>query len=57
MFESMQQTVVASYGTHDDAEEAVRRLHRGGAAIDHISLIGREWQMREDVQGFYRPDE
>ena len=57
MFETMKQTVVASYGTHDDAEEAVRQLQRGGLAMDHISIIGRDWQMREDVQGFYRPDD
>jgi uncharacterized membrane protein len=57
MFENMKQTVVASYGTHDDAEEAVRRLERGGVAMDHISIIGRDWQMREEVQGFYRPDD
>lgn len=57
MFENMKQTVVASYGTHDDAEEAVRRLERGGVAMNHISIIGRDWQMREDVQGFYRPDD
>ena len=47
MFKSIQQTVVASYGAHDDAEEAVRRLRRGSVAMEHISIIGREWQMRE----------
>ena len=25
--------------------------------MNHISIIGRDWQMREDVQGFYRPDD
>lgn len=57
MSESMKQSVVASYGTHDDAEEAVRRLQRAGVAMDHISIIGRDWQMREDVQGFYQPND
>ena len=57
MFEMMKQTVVATYGTHAEAEEAVRRLHRGDVAMNHISIIGRDWQMREDVQGFYRPDD
>src|ERR1700739_4018215 len=55
MSESMNQSVVASYGTHDDAEEAVRRLQKAGVTMNHISIIGRDWQMREDVQGFYHP--
>jgi uncharacterized membrane protein len=57
MIENMNQSVVASYGNHDDAEEAVRRLQQGGVVMNHISIIGRDWQMREDVQGFYRPDD
>jgi uncharacterized membrane protein len=57
MFETMKQTVVASYGSHEDAEESVRKLQRGGVPMAHISIIGRDWQMREDVQGFYRPDD
>jgi uncharacterized membrane protein len=57
MLETMKQTVVASYGSHNDAEEAVRKLQNGGVPMAHISIIGRDWQMREDVQGFYRPDD
>ena len=51
----MRQAVVASYGSHNDAEEAVRQLQRSGVPMDHISIIGRNWQVREDVQGFYTP--
>jgi hypothetical protein len=57
MLETMKQTVVASYGSHSDAEEAVRKLQNGGVPMAHISIIGRDWQMREDVQGFYHPDD
>ena len=51
------QTVVAVYRSHDDAEEAVRRLENGGIPMDRISIVGRDWQVREDVQGYYRPSD
>jgi hypothetical protein len=49
------QAVVATYLTHDDAETAVRRLSEGGVPINLVSIIGRHYQTREDIQGFYRP--
>ena len=49
------QSVVATYLTHDDAEAAVRRLSEGGVPVNLVSIIGRHYQTREDVQGFYRP--
>lgn len=55
MSENLKQTVVASYGSHNGAEEAVRQLQRSDVPMDHISIIGRDWQVREDVQGFYHP--
>ena len=55
MSEILKQSVVASYGSHDGAEEAVRQLQRSDVPMDHISIIGRDWQVREDVQGFYHP--
>jgi|BEDMetMinimDraft_2_1075160.scaffolds.fasta_scaffold06132_3 hypothetical protein len=48
-------SVVARYRNHADAEEAVRRLHKAGIDPARISLIGRDFEVREDVQGFYRP--
>jgi uncharacterized membrane protein len=44
---------VAVYHTHQAAEEAVRRLQNSGIPVNRISIIGRDWQVREDVQGFY----
>ncbi len=55
MSEMINQAVVATYGTHNDAEEAVRVLQSNGVPMSHISIIGRDWQLREDVQGFYHP--
>lgn len=49
------QAVVASYRSHTDAEMAVRRLSEGGLPINQISIIGRNFETHEDVQGFYRP--
>jgi hypothetical protein len=49
------QAVVATYLTHDAAEAAVRRLSEGGVPINMVSIIGRHYQTREDIQGFYRP--
>ena len=49
------QAVVASYRSHADAEMAVRRLSEGGLPINQISIIGRNFETHEDVQGFYRP--
>lgn len=51
------QSVVAVFRSHADAEEAVRLLQRGGIPMSKISIIGRDWQVREDVEGYYRPSD
>lgn len=51
------ETVVATYRTHDAAEEAVHRLSDGGLPVRQISIVGRNFETREDVQGFYRPED
>jgi uncharacterized membrane protein len=51
------QSVVAVYRNHADAEEAVRRLQRGGIPMQKVSIIGRDWRVREDVEGYYRPSD
>jgi hypothetical protein len=50
-------SVIAVYKSHREAEEAVRKLERGGIPIRKISIIGRDFQLREDVQGYYRPSD
>jgi len=52
---SCDQAVAAGYPSHYDAEAAVRLLAKDGLPMDRISIIGRNFQTREDVQGFYRP--
>ena len=55
MSELINQAVVASYSSHDGAEQAVHLLQSSGLPMNHLSIIGRDWQVREDVQGFYHP--
>jgi hypothetical protein len=50
-------SVVAVFRNHSDAEEAVRKLETGGIPIQKISIIGRDFQLKEDVQGYYRPSD
>lgn len=50
-----QLAIVTSYRSHADAESAVHRLSDDGLPISHISIIGRDFETREDIQGFYRP--
>ena len=52
---ALDQAVVASYQSHTDAELAVRRLAGSGLPINQISIVGRNFESHEDVQGFYRP--
>ncbi|HEX3420485.1 MAG TPA: general stress protein [Candidatus Udaeobacter sp.] len=49
--------VIAVYETHEAAEDAVRKLQRGGIAMEKISIIGRDFHVREEIQGYYRPSD
>jgi hypothetical protein len=49
------QAVVATYRNHADAETAVRRLAADNLPVEKISIIGRNFETHEAIQGFYRP--
>ncbi|BDI32114.1 hypothetical protein CCAX7_41650 [Capsulimonas corticalis] len=49
------ETVATLYSNHNAAEDAVRLLVEDGVPVRQISLIGRNFETVEDVQGFYRP--
>lgn len=53
--QAWEQAVVAVYPAHNLAEQAVHLLERGGLPLRQISIIGRDWQLREEIQGYYRP--
>lgn len=45
--------VVAIYGTHEDAEHAVKELQRAGMDMSTLSIIGRDTHTEEHVVGYY----
>ena len=53
----MNESVIAVYSSHAEAEGAVHKLKRGGIPLERISIIGRNFQVREDIQGYYRPSD
>ena len=50
---SEQNSVVAIYGTHTGAEEAVKELQRAGIDMHSLSIIGRDYHTDENVVGYY----
>jgi hypothetical protein len=44
--------VIALFADHDNAEEAIRTLHRAGFDMTRLSIIGRDYQTEEQVLGF-----
>jgi len=50
---SEQNSVVAIYGTHAGAEEAVKELQRGGIDMHSLSIIGKDSHTDEHVVGYY----
>src|SRR3954468_10660132 len=49
---SVSSRVVAVYPDHASAEEAVRRLLKEGFAMSDVSIVGRDFQVREEPIGF-----
>src|SRR5580658_333048 len=45
--------VVAVYGTHIEAEEAVKKLQRGGIDMHSLSIVGRNTHTDEHAVGYY----
>ena len=45
--------VIATYDTHEKAEEAVRELERSGFDMQKLSIVGKDYQTEEDVVGYY----
>lgn len=43
---------VALYNTHDQAEEAVRRLQAEGFDMKNLSIVGKDYQVEEHPIGF-----
>jgi len=46
-------SVVAIYGTHAQAEEAVKELQRAGCDMKKLSIVGKDYRTDESVVGYY----
>lgn len=46
-------SVVAVFGDHSGAENAVRELKKQGFDIKRFSIVGRDFQSEDNVVGFY----
>ncbi len=46
-------SVVAIYGTHSQAEEAVKELQRSGFDMKMMSIVGKDYHTDEQVVGYY----
>ena len=50
---TIQNAVVAIYGTHVEAEEAVKKLQQGGIDMKALSIIGKDTHTDEHAVGYY----
>jgi hypothetical protein len=46
-----ERAVIAVYPDHATAEEAVHALHQAGIPPTRISILGKDWQARQALQG------
>ena len=46
-------SVVAIYGTHTQAEEAVKELQKSGYDMKQMSIVGKDYHTDEHVVGYY----
>lgn len=51
--EATKSAVVTLYDTHEEAEEAVRALHREGVDMRQLSIVSKDYQTEEAVLGYY----
>jgi len=50
---STENSVVAVYHTHADADRAVKELQRGGVDMHNLSIVGKGYHTDEQVVGYY----
>jgi hypothetical protein len=46
-------SVIPIYGTHSQAEEAVKELQRSGFDMKKMSIVGKDYHSDEHVAGYY----
>jgi hypothetical protein len=50
---SVQNSVVAVYSTHTEADQAVKELQRGGFDMHKLSIVGKGYHTEEHAVGYY----
>jgi uncharacterized membrane protein len=45
--------MIALYDTHEEAEQAVRKLEKSGFDMKQLSIVGKDYHTSEDVIGYY----
>ncbi len=50
---SIQNSVVAVYRTHTEADQAIKELQRGGVDMHKLSIIGKGYHTDEHAVGYY----
>ncbi|MGB7436344.1 MAG: general stress protein [Candidatus Acidiferrum sp.] len=50
---SIQNSVVAVYRTHTEADQAVKELQRGGVDLHKLSIVGKGYHTDEHAVGYY----
>ena len=48
-----QNTVVALYNTHTEAEAAVKELQQSGFDMKRLSIVGKDYHTEEHIVGYY----
>src|SRR6266853_1099088 len=52
-FDSQEQSVVAIYALHSDADNAINLLKKGNFNIKRLTIVGKSNHTEEDVVGYY----
>jgi Heat induced stress protein YflT domain len=50
---SGENSVVGVYSTHEEADQAVKKLQRGGVNMRKLSIVGKGYHTDEQVVGYY----
>ncbi len=50
---SKENSVVAVYRTHSEADQAVKELQRGGVDMHKLSIVGKGYHTEQQVVGYY----
>jgi hypothetical protein len=46
-------SMVALYDTHEEAEQAVKKLQKSGFDMKQLSIVGKDYHTAETVVGYY----